>query len=188
MLVNFLVSFNIHPPIYRSTFCHYSAHRWLMTAHVISLQFRVTMNRSFVASHSRGTKPPWWRAKVALGQDKQRKLPFKIMYVFCLSCPSATFALQHGGTTWMASCKGLFVSMTLKEIELYIERDSPSFTPYDFLWQWPKLLALPSDWVLPLLAPLAAGYDSTQTYSQTPGKDYFRIPHITLCFPPKFAS
>ena len=129
-----------------------------------------------------------WRAKVALGLDKQRKLPFKIMYVFCLSCPSATFALQHGGTTWMASCKGLFVSMTLKEIELYIERDSPPFTPYDFLSQWPKLLALPSDSVLPLLAPLAAGYDSTQTYSQTPGKDYFRIPHITLCFPPKFAS
>ena len=145
-------------------------------------------NRPFAASQSRGTKPPYWRANVALGQDKQRKLPSKIMYVFCLSCPSATFALQHGGTTWMARCKGLFVSMTLKEIELYIERDSPSFTPDDFLSQWPKLLALPSDWVLPLLAPLAAGYDSTQTYSQTPGKDYFRIPHITLCFPPKFAS
>ena len=28
--------------------------------------------------------------KVALGQDKQRKLPFKIMYAFYLSCPSAT--------------------------------------------------------------------------------------------------
>ena len=35
--------------------------------------------------------------KVVLGQDKQRKLPFKIMYAFCLSCPSATFALQLGG-------------------------------------------------------------------------------------------
>ena len=32
--------------------------------------------------------------KVALGQDKQRKLPFKIMFVSCLSSPSATFALQ----------------------------------------------------------------------------------------------
>ena len=38
------------------------------------------VNRSFAASHSRGTKPPCWRAKAALGQDKQRKLPFKIMY------------------------------------------------------------------------------------------------------------
>ena len=37
MLVNFLISFNIHPPLYRSTICHYSAHRWLKTPHVISL-------------------------------------------------------------------------------------------------------------------------------------------------------
>ena len=47
-----------------------------------------------------------WRAKVALGQDKQRKLPFQIMYVFCLSCPSATFALQRGGFVpreWLAA-------------------------------------------------------------------------------------
>ena len=35
--------------------------------------------------------------KVVLGRDKQRKLPFKSMYAFCLSCPSATFALQLGG-------------------------------------------------------------------------------------------
>ena len=35
--------------------------------------------------------------KVILGQDQQRKLLFKIMYAFCLSCPSATFALQLGG-------------------------------------------------------------------------------------------
>ena len=41
-------------------------------------------NRPFAASHSRSTKPPCWRAKVALGQDKQRKLPFQLMYVFCL--------------------------------------------------------------------------------------------------------
>ena len=37
------------------------------------------------------------RAGEQKGQDKQRKLQFKIMYVFCLSCPSATFAHQHGG-------------------------------------------------------------------------------------------
>ena len=53
--------------------------------------------RPFAASHLRGTKPPCLRAKGALGQDKQRKLPFKIMCSFCLSCPSATFARQHGG-------------------------------------------------------------------------------------------
>ena len=28
-------------------------------------------NRPFAASHSRAAKPPRWRAKVALGQDKQ---------------------------------------------------------------------------------------------------------------------
>ena len=66
-------------------------------------------NRSFAASQSRGTKPPYWRAKVALGQDKQRKLPFKIMYAFCLSRPSATFAHQYSGfisREWPAA-KGL---------------------------------------------------------------------------------
>ena len=54
--------------------------------------------------------PPFWRAKVALGQDKQRKLSFQIIYVFCLSCPSATSALQRGGFVpreWLAA-KGLF--------------------------------------------------------------------------------
>ena len=74
----------------------------------ISLLLHV--NRPFAASHSRDTKPPCWRAEVASGQDKQRKLPFQIMYVFCLSCPSATFALQHGGFVpreWLA--KGLLL-------------------------------------------------------------------------------
>ena len=68
-------------------------------------------NRPFAASHSRGTKRPCWRAEVAVGQDKQIKLPFQIMYVFCLSCPSATFALQRGGFApreWLAA-KGLLL-------------------------------------------------------------------------------
>ena len=63
------------------------------------------------ACHSRGTKQPCWDAKVALGQDKQRKLPFKIMFAICWSCPSATFASQHGGFVpreWQAT-KGLFI-------------------------------------------------------------------------------
>ena len=29
--------------------------------------------RPFVANHSRGTKPPSWREKVAQGQDKQKR-------------------------------------------------------------------------------------------------------------------
>ena len=46
---------------------------------------------------------------VALGQDEQRKLQFKIMYVFCLTCPCVTFAHQHGSFVsreWLAA-KGL---------------------------------------------------------------------------------
>ena len=45
-------------------------------------------------------------SKVALGQDRQRKLPFKIAYAFCLSFPIATFALQHGSFVlrkWLAA-------------------------------------------------------------------------------------
>ena len=67
-------------------------------------------NTPFAACHSRGTKPPCWDAKVSLGQDKRRKLPFKILYAICFSCPSATFASQHGGFVlpceWQAA-KGL---------------------------------------------------------------------------------
>lgn len=58
---------------------------------------RAYSNGPLQLSHSRDTKPPHWRAKVALGHDKQRKLRFKILYVFCFSCPSATYALQQGG-------------------------------------------------------------------------------------------
>ena len=54
-------------------------------------------NKPFAASYSCGAKPPCWKAKVALGQAKQRKLPFQVMNVFCLSCPCTTFALQRGG-------------------------------------------------------------------------------------------
>ena len=71
-------------------------------------------NRPFAAIHSRGTNPPCWRAKVALGQDKERKLPFQVMYIFCLPFPSATFTLQCGGFVlrkWVAA-KGLFTNHT----------------------------------------------------------------------------
>ena len=74
------------------------------------ISFCIPCDRPFATSHSRGTRPPCWRAKIALGQDKQRKLPLQIMYVFCLSCPGATFAPQRGGFApreWLAA-KGLF--------------------------------------------------------------------------------
>ena len=41
---------------------------------------------------------------------KKKEIPFKTMYAFCWSCPSATFASQHGGFVpreWQAA-KGLF--------------------------------------------------------------------------------
>ena len=53
-------------------------------------------NRPFAASHSRNTKPPRWRAKVALGVDKQKTHIILNGNFLCLSFPSATFALQHG--------------------------------------------------------------------------------------------
>ena len=40
------------------------------------------------------------------GEYRQRKLPFQIMYVSCLSCPIATFALQSDGFVpreWLAT-------------------------------------------------------------------------------------
>ena len=62
-------------------------------------------NRPF----ARGTKPPYWRAKVALGQDKQKAYIILNGNFLCLSCPSATLALQYGGFVprdWLAA-KGL---------------------------------------------------------------------------------
>ena len=48
------------------------------------------------ACHSRGTKPPCWNAKVVLGQDQQKAYIILTSNVLCFSCPSATFASQHG--------------------------------------------------------------------------------------------
>ena len=52
---------------------------------------QVTDNRPFAASHSRGTKPPCWRP---LGHVKQKASIILNGNFLCLSCPSATFALQ----------------------------------------------------------------------------------------------
>ena len=68
-------------------------------------------NRPFASSHSRGAKLPRWRAKVALGQDKQKTYIILNGNFLCLSCPSVTFALQYGGFVpheWLAA-KDLFI-------------------------------------------------------------------------------
>ena len=44
----------------------------LTTAQSRSQQERLKGNRPFAACHPRGTKPPYWDANVALGQDKQK--------------------------------------------------------------------------------------------------------------------
>ena len=90
----------------------------------------------FAAGYSHGTKLPCWRAKVALGWDKQRKSPFKIMLAFCLSCPWATFAfaLQHGGE-WLAA-KGLIWR------ENSLQKDLPHFL-YIFSKLFFKTIILP---------------------------------------------
>ena len=63
-------------------------------------------NRPFAARHSRGTKPPCWRAKVTLGQDKQRQLLSKIMFafLFVLSQCDVCSPAWRFCSTWMASC------------------------------------------------------------------------------------
>ena len=70
----------------------------------------VNPNRPFAARQSRGTKPPCWRTKVALGKDEQKRYIILNGNFLCLSCPGATFALQYGGFVpreWLAA-KGLF--------------------------------------------------------------------------------
>ena len=69
-------------------------------------------NRLVAASHSRGTKPPCWRANVALRQDKQKANIILDNNCLCLSYPSVTFALQHGGFVprECLAAKGLFVT------------------------------------------------------------------------------
>ena len=69
-------------------------------------QYQSIKNRPIAASHSHGTKPPRWRTKVALGQDKQKTYIIWNGNFLCLSCPSATFALQHRGflpREWLAA-------------------------------------------------------------------------------------
>ena len=78
------------------------------------------LSRSFAARHSDGTKLPCWIAKVALGQDKQK--PYIILNgnFLCLSCPSATFAIQDCSFVpreWLAA-KGLFTCYLTDRIKL----------------------------------------------------------------------
>ena len=83
---------------------------YIDTIYFTENSLQIMWNRPFAASHWCGTKPPRWRAKVALGQDKQKTYIIWNSNFLCLSCPSATFALQHGSfepREWLAA-KGLF--------------------------------------------------------------------------------
>ena len=78
------------------------------------------VSRLVAASHSRGTKPPCWRANVALRQDKQKANIILDNNCLCLSCPSVTFALQHGGFVpreWLAA-KGLLAMIFFSQLFL----------------------------------------------------------------------
>lgn len=60
--------------------------------------------RSFVASQSRVAKPPCWRAKAALGQEKQRELSFNLCKL-CFFCPSASICdLLALGKPYLRKC------------------------------------------------------------------------------------
>ena len=68
-------------------------------------------NRSLAASHSRGTKPPCWRAKSQWNKPTNKgKYHLKILYAILFVMSQCDFALQHGGFVsreWPAA-KGLF--------------------------------------------------------------------------------
>ena len=86
----------------------------------------------FAASHSRGTKPPCWRAKVAVGQDKQKTYIIWNGNFLCLSCPSATFALQHGSFVpreWLAAKAYSYTSL-IKQLATVI-----SLLHYLYFWE-----------------------------------------------------
>ena len=92
--------------------------------------------RPLAASHSRGAKPPCWRARVALGQDKQKKLPFEIIYAFyCDFCsPAWQFC-----TRWMASCKGLmfaFLQNPKHKRGCLFSSGIDTVCACEFTWHW----------------------------------------------------
>ena len=85
-----------------------------MTLDIITYR-EFNMDRPFAAFHSRGAKPPCWDAKVALGQDQQKANIILNGNFLCSSCPSATFASQHGG----------FVPRERKAAKGLLRRQSP---------------------------------------------------------------
>ena len=91
----------------------------------------------FAACHSRSTKPPCWRAKVALGQDKQRKLPFKIMMPFDGHVPvvSSRAVLYHVN----GQLQGL-LSVTCSQYNLDNLKNVISYTNQKKVLRIPKLL------------------------------------------------
>ena len=98
-------------------------------------QYQSIKNRPFAASHSSGTKLPCWRAKLTLGQDKQKTYIIWNGNFLCLSCPNATFALQHGGflpREWLAAKVPLsIVTYWLS----YMKSSREPLTQIIWLWQ-----------------------------------------------------
>ena len=63
--------------------------QYLKQPHYLRLFLSIhPINRLFAASHSSGTKPPCWRTKVALGQDKQKAYMSLNDNFLCLTCPA----------------------------------------------------------------------------------------------------
>ena len=88
------------------------------------------MNRPFAACHSRGTKPPCWNAKVALEQDQQKAYIIWNSNFLCFSCPSATFASQHGSflpREWQATKFLLYQTTSCSLCYLYSNITLPRY-------------------------------------------------------------
>ena len=68
-------------------------------------------NRPFAASHSRGTKLPRWRAKVALGQDKQKTYIWYEMVIFFVNLVPVRLLLSRTAVLYhvnaLLAAKGL---------------------------------------------------------------------------------
>ena len=56
------------------------------------------INRTFAACHSRGINPPYWRAKVAVGQDKQKAYIIINGDFLCLSFHCGQLSCMSTGT------------------------------------------------------------------------------------------
>ena len=76
--------------------------------HAAQVTYMLWFNGLFPASHSHGTIPPCWRAKVALRQDKQKNYHLNLCMSFV--CPVPVRLLLSSVAVLTASCKGPILS------------------------------------------------------------------------------